>query len=50
MIIGVLSDTHEDRMNAIPYVVKEFKKPFVAFLQGFLQLPIFALQLIDSGQ
>lgn len=26
MIIGVLSDTHRDRANAIPYIIKEFKK------------------------
>jgi predicted phosphodiesterase len=26
MIIGVLSDTHRDKANAIPHIVKEFKK------------------------
>jgi predicted phosphodiesterase len=26
MIIGVLSDTHRDRANAIPHIVKEFKR------------------------
>ncbi|MBN2313683.1 MAG: metallophosphoesterase family protein [Sedimentisphaerales bacterium] len=26
MIIGVLSDTHHDRANAIPHIIKEFKK------------------------
>lgn len=26
MKLGVLSDTHEDRMNAIPHIVDEFKK------------------------
>ena len=26
MIIGILSDTHHDRANAIPHVVEEFKK------------------------
>ena len=26
MIIGVLSDTHNDKMNVLPYVMAEFKK------------------------
>ncbi|MFC1633322.1 metallophosphoesterase family protein [Planctomycetota bacterium] len=26
MIVGILSDTHRDRTNAIPHIVKEFKK------------------------
>ena len=26
MIIGILSDTHNDEANAIPHIVKEFKK------------------------
>ena len=26
MILGVLSDTHSDRMNAIPHIIAEFKK------------------------
>ncbi|MGA1869809.1 MAG: metallophosphoesterase family protein [bacterium] len=26
MILGVLSDTHKDKMNALPYIIAEFKK------------------------
>jgi putative phosphoesterase len=26
MILGIISDTHEDRMNAIPHIIKEFKR------------------------
>lgn len=26
MILGILSDTHKDPMNAIPYVIKEFRR------------------------
>jgi len=26
MILGILSDTHEDKMNAIPHIITEFKK------------------------
>lgn len=26
MIYGILSDTHEDRMNALPHIIAEFKK------------------------
>ena len=26
MIIGVLSDTHGDRVNALPYILREFKQ------------------------
>lgn len=26
MILGIFSDTHEDKMNAIPHIIKEFKK------------------------
>ncbi len=32
MIIGVMSDTHEDRNNAIPKIIKEFKKRNVDFI------------------
>lgn len=26
MKLGILSDTHQDKMNAIPYIIREFKK------------------------
>jgi predicted phosphodiesterase len=26
MIMGILSDTHEDRMNALPHIIEEFKR------------------------
>ena len=26
MIIGIVSDTHEDEMNALPYIIEEFKR------------------------
>lgn len=26
MILGILSDTHEDKMNALPYIIREFKR------------------------
>jgi len=26
MILGIISDTHTDKMNAIPYIIEEFKK------------------------
>ncbi len=29
MIIGILSDTHTDKANAIPHIVKEFKRRYV---------------------
>ena len=32
MIIGILSDTHHDKINAIPYVVEEFKRRKVTII------------------
>ncbi len=32
MILGILSDTHEDRMNALPYIIKEFRKQGVELI------------------
>lgn len=32
MIVGILSDTHKDRMNALSHIMKEFKKQGVEFI------------------
>ena len=32
MKIGILSDTHSDKMNAIPYIIREFKKAHVKLI------------------